>query len=94
MKLRAVALFLLMATRAQGSELDSSLQALWSGELGSEFLYSEAMAFLQVVMIDLVLAGDNAIVVGMAAAILRGQGPRAGTDLHHLDRQDPARFGP
>jgi len=36
--------------------------------LGPDILYSEAMAFLQVVMIDLVLAGDNAIVVGMAAA--------------------------
>ncbi len=29
---------------------------------------AELSAFLQVVMIDLVLAGDNAIVVGMAAA--------------------------
>jgi YjbE family integral membrane protein len=34
----------------------------------SDALYSEAMVFLQVVFIDLVLAGDNAIVVGMAAA--------------------------
>ena len=33
-----------------------------------EFTYSEAVAILQVIMIDLVLAGDNAIVVGMAAA--------------------------
>lgn len=33
-----------------------------------EFNYSEAVAILQVIMIDLVLAGDNAIVVGMAAA--------------------------
>ncbi len=33
-----------------------------------EFTYSEAAAILQVIMIDLVLAGDNAIVVGMAAA--------------------------
>src|SRR5271168_2277989 len=30
--------------------------------------YSEFSAFLQVVVIDLTLAGDNAIVVGMAAA--------------------------
>jgi predicted tellurium resistance membrane protein TerC len=28
----------------------------------------EATAFFQVVMIDLVLAGDNAIVIGLAAA--------------------------
>jgi YjbE family integral membrane protein len=34
----------------------------------TDALYSEAMAFFQVVFIDLVLAGDNAIVVGMAAA--------------------------
>jgi len=33
-----------------------------------DFLYSEFIAMLQVVFIDLVLAGDNAIVVGMAAA--------------------------
>ena len=34
-----------------------------------EFFTSTAMiAFLQVVMIDLVLAGDNAIVIGLAAA--------------------------
>lgn len=34
-----------------------------------EFLYSPVMvAFFQVVMIDLVLAGDNAIVIGLAAA--------------------------
>jgi len=33
-----------------------------------EFFSSEVWAFIQVVMIDLVLAGDNAIVVGMAAA--------------------------
>jgi YjbE family integral membrane protein len=35
----------------------------------SELLSAEALtAFLQVVMIDLVLAGDNAIVIGLAAA--------------------------
>ncbi|MFC7399332.1 TerC family protein [Chelatococcus sp. GCM10030263] len=35
----------------------------------SELLTSEALtAFLQVIMIDLVLAGDNAIVIGLAAA--------------------------
>jgi YjbE family integral membrane protein len=35
----------------------------------SEYLTSEALtALLQVVMIDLVLAGDNAIVIGLAAA--------------------------
>ena len=35
----------------------------------SAYLTSEALtAFLQVVMIDLVLAGDNAIVIGLAAA--------------------------
>jgi YjbE family integral membrane protein len=34
-----------------------------------EFLTSEALsAFLQVILIDLVLAGDNAIVIGLAAA--------------------------
>src|SRR5262245_58710536 len=34
-----------------------------------EFVTSEALvAFFQVVMIDLVLAGDNAIVIGLAAA--------------------------
>src|SRR4051812_466393 len=30
--------------------------------------YAALAAFLQVIMIDLVLAGDNAIVIGMAAA--------------------------
>src|SRR6266498_2052010 len=35
----------------------------------SNLLTSEAMvAFFQVVMIDLVLAGDNAVVIGLAAA--------------------------
>src|SRR5215813_8269131 len=35
----------------------------------NEYLTAEAFsAFLQVVMIDLVLAGDNAIVIGLAAA--------------------------
>lgn len=34
----------------------------------SDVLYSEIAALFQVVLIDLVLAGDNAIVVGMAAA--------------------------
>jgi predicted tellurium resistance membrane protein TerC len=35
----------------------------------SELLTSEALsAFLQVIMIDLVLAGDNAVVIGLAAA--------------------------
>ena len=35
----------------------------------SELLTTEALsAFLQVIMIDLVLAGDNAIVIGLAAA--------------------------
>ena len=34
----------------------------------SEFASSEISALIQVVLIDLVLAGDNAIVVGMAAA--------------------------
>lgn len=43
------------------------------------FLSSEAMiAFLQVVMIDLVLAGDNAVVIGLAAGGLPpGQRTRA-----------------
>jgi YjbE family integral membrane protein len=45
----------------------------------SELFSAEAMtAFLQVVMIDLVLAGDNAIVIGLAAAGLpRDQRNRA-----------------
>src|SRR5712675_2900217 len=35
----------------------------------TEMLFPEALtAFLQVVMIDLVLAGDNAVVIGLAAA--------------------------
>ena len=35
----------------------------------SEFFTTEALsALLQVIMIDLVLAGDNAIVIGLAAA--------------------------
>ena len=34
----------------------------------SEFVSSEVSAIVQVILIDLVLAGDNAIVVGMAAA--------------------------
>ena len=34
-----------------------------------ELLTTEALsAFLQVIMIDLVLAGDNAVVIGLAAA--------------------------
>ncbi len=38
----------------------------------TEFFTAEAMtALFQVVMIDLVLAGDNAIVIGLAAAGLR-----------------------
>jgi len=37
-------------------------------DVTSEFLSSELIAMAQVVFIDLVLAGDNAIVVGMAAA--------------------------
>jgi YjbE family integral membrane protein len=40
----------------------------------SEYLTAEAMtALLQVIMIDLVLAGDNAIVIGLAAAGLPAQ---------------------
>src|SRR3712207_657973 len=35
----------------------------------SELMTTEALsAFLQVIMIDLVLAGDNAVVIGLAAA--------------------------
>jgi len=35
----------------------------------TEFLTTETLtAFFQVIMIDLVLAGDNAIVIGLAAA--------------------------
>jgi predicted tellurium resistance membrane protein TerC len=35
----------------------------------SELLTTEALsALLQVIMIDLVLAGDNAVVIGLAAA--------------------------
>ena len=34
----------------------------------SEMLTSQLIAVLQIVLIDLVLAGDNAVVVGMAAA--------------------------
>ncbi len=35
----------------------------------TELITTEAMmAFFQVIMIDLVLAGDNAIVIGLAAA--------------------------
>ena len=34
----------------------------------NEFFSSEGSAIIQVILIDLVLAGDNAIVVGMAAA--------------------------
>ena len=34
----------------------------------SDYFLSQATAFFQVVMIDLVLAGDNAIVIGLAAA--------------------------
>jgi YjbE family integral membrane protein len=38
-------------------------------DLFSQFLTADALtAFIQVVMIDLVLAGDNAIVIGLAAA--------------------------
>jgi predicted tellurium resistance membrane protein TerC len=33
-----------------------------------DLLYSELVALLQIVVIDVVLAGDNAIVVGMAAS--------------------------
>ncbi len=33
-----------------------------------EVSYSEFVAIFQVILIDLILAGDNAIVVGMAAA--------------------------
>jgi YjbE family integral membrane protein len=45
----------------------------------SEFFTTEALsAFLQVIMIDLVLAGDNAIVIGLAAAGLpKHQRPKA-----------------
>ena len=45
----------------------------------SEFLTSEALsALLQVIMIDLVFAGDNAIVIGLAAAGLpKEQRPKA-----------------
>jgi predicted tellurium resistance membrane protein TerC len=35
-----------------------------------DLIWSQALALGQVIMIDLVLAGDNAIVVGMAAASL------------------------
>lgn len=34
------------------------------------FMHGEFGAFLQVIMIDLVLAGDNAVVIGLAAAAL------------------------
>ena len=41
-------------------------------------------AFLQVIMIDLVLAGDNAVVIGMAAAGLPPRAPAQGDpDRHH-----------
>jgi YjbE family integral membrane protein len=45
----------------------------------SEFLTTEALsALLQVIMIDLVLAGDNAIVIGLAAAgLAKEQRPKA-----------------
>ena len=42
---------------------------------GMDQLFSQAViaAFLQVIMIDLVLAGDNAVVIGLAAAGLSAQ---------------------
>ena len=42
----------------------------------SEFVSSEVSALVQVVLIDLVLAGDNAIVVGMAAAAVAPENRR------------------
>ena len=44
----------------------------------TELLTAEALtAFLQVIMIDLVLAGDNAVVIGLAAAGLPKERKRA-----------------
>ena len=56
----------------------------------SEFLTAEALsALLQVIMIDLVLAGDNAVVIGLAAAGLpKEQRSKAILGRHH--RRDRA----
>ena len=51
----------------------------------TEIISSEALtALFQVVMIDLVLAGDNAIVIGLAAAgLARGSAQQGDPDRHH-----------
>ena len=56
----------------------------------TEMLSPEALtAFLQVVMIDLVLAGDNAVVMGLAAAGLH-ESQRKGDSGRHLRRHHTA----
>jgi YjbE family integral membrane protein len=50
------------------ARLDVSVFGLILNKLTADFLSSELWAMCQVIFIDLVLAGDNAIVVGMVAA--------------------------
>ena len=53
-------------------------------------LFTEALsAFLQVIMIDLVLAGDNAVVIGLAASTAQGAAQQGHPDRHHR-RHGPA----
>src|SRR5262249_2130834 len=64
-----------IASPAYGGRLKADTRALYRGSRKegtrriTGLLTSEAItAFFQVIMIDLVLAGDNAIVIGLAAA--------------------------
>src|SRR5215218_5660456 len=57
----------------------------------TEFITTEALtALLQVVLIDLVLAGDNAVVIGLAAAGLPADHRRHRPAHRLCRRRDPA----
>ena len=57
----------------------------------TEFITTEALtALLQVVLIDLVLAGDNAVVIGLAAAGLPAEQRRTRDRRRHHRRHRAA----
>ena len=53
-----------------------------------DLLQAELAALLQVIVIDVVLAGDNAIVVGLAASRVAPSLRRQLTDLGRVDVHD------
>ena len=56
----------------------------WIGSLSFDMHF--VMGFLSIVLIDLMLAGDNAVVIAMAVRYLPGEQRR---QRHHLRRRAP-----